>query len=141
MMRECGFRKIFLGNLELGRTIADKLQQDIRRLAFDLYTHMVEEGVEVELFASTWYFSLCGSFVPLDAMHIFIDKFLKKGFSGVNELLLAMLIRKKEILMNQQDSQLMLEFSNQNLCDYAQEIDWEELNERADRLLLTPIEM
>jgi hypothetical protein len=102
---------------------------------------MVEEGVEVELFASTWYFSLCGSFVPLDAMHIFIDKFLKKGFSGVNELLLAMLIRKKEILMNQQDSQLMLEFSNQNLCDYAQEIDWEELNERADRLLLTPIEM
>ena len=64
-------------------------------MAFDLYNHILDEGVEFELFVSSWYFSLCGSFVPLDAMHIFIDKFLQKGFAGINELLIALLLHNK----------------------------------------------
>ena len=79
------------------------------------------------MFISSWYFSLCGSFVPLDSMHIFIDKFVKKGYAGINELIIALLLRKKLDLMKLEDSQLMLEFSNQNLCDYAGKVDWKDL--------------
>lgn len=56
----------------------------------------MEEGIELEMFASSWYFSLCGSFVPLDAMHHFLDKFIKGGFAGINELLLTLMLKKKD---------------------------------------------
>lgn len=67
------------------------------------------------MFASSWYFSLCGSFVPLDAMHHFIDKFLKKGFTGVNELLITLLLKLGDRIMSLTDIELMLVFSNQKL--------------------------
>jgi hypothetical protein len=79
----------------------------------------------LELFASSWYFSLCGSFVPLESMHFIIDKFMKKGFSGINEVLVTLLLHKKETLMELSDSQLMVEFSNQSLCEYGQQVDWQ----------------
>ena len=60
-------------------------------------------------------------------MHIFIDKFLKQRFTGVNELILALLIKKKEQLMELEDSELMLEFSNQKLSDYGETVNWQEL--------------
>jgi hypothetical protein len=54
----------------------------------------------VELFASSWYFSLCGSFVPLDAMHHFVDKFMRRGFAGINEMLIALLLKMRDRLMS-----------------------------------------
>ena len=84
MMKKCNYRRIFLNDMEFGQVIAGKLAEDLRRLSFDLFSYLAEEGVEIEMFISSWYFSLCGSFVPLDSMHIFIDKFIKKGYAGIN---------------------------------------------------------
>lgn len=92
------------------------------------------------MFAQSWYFSLCGSFVPLEAMHFLVDKFLRKGFAGVNELLVALLLHNKENLMEEEDSELMLEFSNQQLYLYAERVDWQDLRDRSDRVLLSPME-
>lgn len=64
-------------------------------------------------------------------MHFLIDKFMKKGFSGINEVLLTLLLHKKENLMERSDSQLMIEFSNQKLCEYGDEVDWQDLLSRS----------
>ena len=45
MMKVCGYRKLFLGELGLGRIIASKLQENIRMLSHDLYIHLTEEGI------------------------------------------------------------------------------------------------
>ena len=99
MMKVCGYRKIFLNNLEKSGEVSKILNEDIRRSAFDVYSHLTEEGVSFDMFSSSWYFSLCGSFVPLNSMHLFIDKFIRKGFAGINELILTLLIKKKEELI------------------------------------------
>ena len=136
MMKVCGYRKLFLNKLELGNNIASQMSEEVRRLVFDLYSHLTEEGVDLNMFASSWYFSLCGSFVPLDNMHHFIDKFIKKGFAGINELIITLLLKKKEDLMELEDSQLMLEFSNKQLCDYGEGVNWLDLRKKSDNLML-----
>lgn len=73
-------------------------------------------------------------------MHIFIDKFMKKGFTGVNELLLTLLLYNKDKLMQLEDSHLMLEFSNQKLYESGEQIDWADIKDRSDRILLSPLE-
>ena len=69
-------------------------------------------------------------------MHHFIDKFISKGFAGINELLIALLLKLKDKLLLLNDSPLMLVFSNQKLYELGAEIDWQEIRIRSDRLLL-----
>jgi hypothetical protein len=35
------------------------------------------------------------SFVPLESMHFIVDKFIRKGFKGINEVLITLLIYLK----------------------------------------------
>ena len=42
-----GYRKLFLDDLSYGRMVASKLTQDMRRLIYDLYSHLTEEGVDL----------------------------------------------------------------------------------------------
>lgn len=41
IMKDCGYRKLFLGDLSFGRKVAGRLVQDLRRLVYDLYSHLV----------------------------------------------------------------------------------------------------
>jgi hypothetical protein len=43
-----------------------------------------EAELEMDFFVKSWYFSMLGSFVPLKSMPYIIDKFIRKGFRGVN---------------------------------------------------------
>lgn len=45
MMKKCNYRNIFLNDMELGQVIASKLSEDLRRLSFDLFSYLTEEGV------------------------------------------------------------------------------------------------
>jgi hypothetical protein len=69
-------------------------------------------------------------------MHHFLDKFMKKGFTGVNELLITLLLKLGEKIMISTDTELMLLFSNQKLSQFSANLDWEEIRSRSDRLLL-----
>jgi len=48
------------------------------------------------MFAQTWYFTMLGSFVPQPAMPYVIDKYITKGFIGLNQIILTLLIYLKE---------------------------------------------
>ena len=80
--------------------------------------------MQVELFITGWYFSLLGAFVPLESMHLVIDRFLKQQFEGINQVILTMLIYLKAHLLGLSDHQLMLAFSNTQISQTAKEIDW-----------------
>ena len=41
IMKLCGYRKLFLGDLSYSRKLAGRLTQDLRRLVYDLYVHLV----------------------------------------------------------------------------------------------------
>ena len=45
IMKKCGYRKLFLGDLSLGRTIANEFYSDLRRLVYNLYEHLYSEGM------------------------------------------------------------------------------------------------
>lgn len=90
----------------------------------------------MELFITSWYFSLLGNFVPLESMHLVLDKFLRRQFAGLNELVITLLLRLKDSLMSLHDSHLMMAFSNQQLTLSAAKIDWADLVARSDHLVL-----
>ena len=79
----------------------------------------------MEVFITSWYFSLLGSFVPLSSMHLIIDKFLSSQFTGLNEIIITMLIYLKGTLLSLTDHSLMMAFSNQQITLAASKIDWE----------------
>lgn len=95
--------------------------------------------MELHLFATSWYFSLLGSFVPLAGLHLVVDKFLRRQWAGLNEVLLTLLLLMREELLQLTDSQLMLAFSNQRLAIRAAAIDWQDLVQRSDHLRLAPL--
>ena len=76
------------------------------------------------MFVSSWYFSLCASFVPLESMHLLIDKFITRGFSGINEVIIALFLKLKGKIMAARDNQLMTILSNQKLAEMARTLDW-----------------
>ena len=41
LMKACGYRRLFLGDLSFGRFIASRLVQEMRRLVYDLFMHLV----------------------------------------------------------------------------------------------------
>jgi hypothetical protein len=67
---------------------------------------------------------MLGNFMPLHAMHLVLDKFIRRQFAGLNEVILAMLIYMKEELFAMREGQLMLAFSNQKLTIRATQINW-----------------
>ncbi len=42
---------------------------------------------------------MLGNFVPLEHMHLVLDRFIKIGFEGLNQILLALLVFLKEEIM------------------------------------------
>jgi len=67
---------------------------------------------------------MLGSFLPLEAMHLVVDKFIRRQFTGLNEVILTLLIYLRQELLQLQEGSLMLAFSNQRLIIRAASIDW-----------------
>lgn len=123
-MRGQGFRKILLKDLAMSHLVSRRCVYELKRLAFDLYAHLVSQDVQVEVFIISWYFSLLGTFVPLASMHLIIDKFLRSQFTGLNEIILTLLIYLKSTLLGLYDHSLMMAFSGQQISLAASKIDW-----------------
>jgi hypothetical protein len=87
----------------------------------------------------SWYFSMLGSFLPLEVMHLVVDKFIRRQFAGLNEVILTLLIYLRSELLQLQENALMLAFSNQRLSLRARSIDWSELVSRSDNIHLPSI--
>ena len=81
--------------------------KELKNISFDLYTHLNNQTIDVTAFLSSWYFSLMGAFIPLEYMHIVIDKFFRKSWVGINEIIITILLYKKSDLMNQDDEELL----------------------------------
>ena len=58
---------------------------------------------------------MLGNVIPLAQLHYVIDAFLEKGFSSLNNIVIAMLIKLKPILLNSYDNQLLTALSMQRL--------------------------
>jgi len=80
--------------------------------------------VEIDIFVRSWYFSMLGSFIPLEQMALIIDKFLRKGLKGVNEVILTLLILLKEELLSTASEDLMSKLTNSWLLSRSKSIDW-----------------
>lgn len=72
-------------------------------------------------------------------MHLVLDKFMRSQFTGLNEIIITMLIYLKSGLLSLFDHSLMMAFSSQQITLTAGKIDWEELVWRSDHLLLDPL--
>lgn len=72
LMRQMDLRSVYLGDLSFGAKVATRLMKELERLAFDLYSHFQAQGVDVKMFATSWYLSLLGAFVPVEWMHCII---------------------------------------------------------------------
>ena len=59
------------------------------------------------MFARSWYFSMLASFVPLEASAHIIDKYLRKGLKGLNELIITMLLYLKDELLATEPEDLL----------------------------------
>ena len=81
--------------------------KELKNISFDLYTHLNNQTIDVTAFLSSWYFSLMGAFIHLEYMHIVIDKFFRKSWVGINEIIITILLYKKSDLMNQDDEELL----------------------------------
>lgn len=55
------------------------------------------------MFILGWYLSMLGTFVPLEAMHFVINKFIEKQFGGLMKVIVTYFIYIKEILMEKND--------------------------------------
>ncbi len=71
-MRQMELRLVYVGDLSFGSKLAVRLVSEVERLAFDLYSHFQAQGVDIKMFATSWYLSLLGVFVPLEWMHCVI---------------------------------------------------------------------
>lgn len=77
-----------------------------------------------------------GNFIPIESMHLVIDKFIRKQFTGLNEIIITLLIYLKDRLLGLRENNLMMAFSNQQITLTATTIDWSELIGRSNNLLL-----
>jgi lipid-A-disaccharide synthase-like uncharacterized protein len=53
------------------------------------------------MFISSWYFSMLGSFVPLNQMHFIIDKFIRRQFIGIIEIIVTLIIYLRPFILSQ----------------------------------------
>lgn len=65
VMRQMGLRNAFKGDLSFSFNVAASLMGELKRLSFDLYSHLINQGLDLKMFATGWYLSLLGSFIPL----------------------------------------------------------------------------
>ena len=86
----------------------------------------------------SWYFSMLGSFIPLRSMPFVIDKFMAKGFKGINEVILIMLIYLKRELLATPSEDLAVKLSNSWLVERSKLIDWAELVTCSENIMLRP---
>ena len=61
---------------------------------------------------------------------------MSKQFSGLNEVIITLLIYLKSALMSLSQNHLLMALSNQQITLAAAKIDWKELVARSDCLLL-----
>jgi hypothetical protein len=95
LMQSAGLRKIYLNDLGYVKDISKSLFAELKHISFDLYTHFNNQSIDISSFLLSWYFSLMGTFIPLEYMHIVFDKFFRKGWSGINEVIISILLYKK----------------------------------------------
>ena len=86
----------------------------------------------------SWYFSMLGSFIPLRSMPLVIDKFMAKGFKGINEVILIILIYLKRELLATPSEDLAAKLSNSWLVERSKLIDWAELVACSENIMLRP---
>ena len=68
-------------------------------------------------------------------MHLVLDKFIRKQFTGITQLIITLLIfLKSEIMSQDSQEEVMLLLSNQKLIDTASKIDWRDLIDKSENL-------
>ena len=68
LMKNIGMRRLFLGDLSFGRKIAQKLNQDLHRLSYDLHTYLVTKNLLRQKKESTYSYSLQAGIFPSAAV-------------------------------------------------------------------------
>ena len=79
---------------------------------------------------------MLASFVPLESEAYVIDKYLRKGFKGINELLVTMLLYLKDELLATEPEDLLEKMTNSWLAKRAKEMNWQELTSCSDNMVV-----
>lgn len=58
----------------------------------DLYLHMMELNVQPNCFLNGWLLSLMSTSIPMEYMHEVIDRFRKKGWQFIYQLVVTYLL-------------------------------------------------
>lgn len=93
-----------------------------------MYVNMqvIDKGVNLQIFIVGWLLAMLGNLIPLEQMHLVVNHFIEKRWSGLLNIVLTFLIFLKEELMElEEESELMERLSIHNLKRTV--VDWEEL--------------
>jgi hypothetical protein len=65
----------------------------------DLYNHMIELEIMSDCFLNGWLLSLMSNAIPMEYMHEVLDKFRKKGWKYIYQLIVTYLLFLKDFLL------------------------------------------
>ena len=57
----------------------------------ELFEHLLEIGMNIEIFATDWYFTLFAKIIPTSQMHTFFDSFFEFGWCFFHKFTLTLL--------------------------------------------------
>ena len=69
----------------------------------DLHNHINEIEVVMDCFLNGWLLSLMSTSIPMEYMHQVIDRFKKKGWKYMYQLIITYLLFLKELLLTSRD--------------------------------------
>lgn len=69
----------------------------------DLYNHIIEIEVMMDCFLNGWLLSLMSTSIPMEYMHEVVDRFKKKGWKYMYQLIITYLLFLKELLLTSRD--------------------------------------
>lgn len=103
MMENQELRMVYLHSFQHLRAHCENIEQVLMIKVNDLFLHMTELSVQPSCFLNGWLLSLMSTSIPMEYMHEVIDRFRKKGWQYIYQLIVTYLLFLKQLLLTCRD--------------------------------------
>lgn len=135
MMEYQELRMVYLDNFEHLRAHCQNINNILMSKVNDLYNHMIELEIMSDCFLNGWLLSLMSNAIPMEYMHEVLDKFRKKGWKYIYQLIVTYLLFLKDfLLISCDEAEFLSNLSSQSSREVG--VEWREMIETAEKLIL-----
>lgn len=79
--------------------------------------------------------------MPLPQMHLVVDCLVRRGLAGLNEIIIAMLLLRKEELLGRREGELLVSFGGETLLGWGRRQEWSQIVLRSAHLQLSRMDL